>query len=287
VGTDAVAEIAAAARTTRAAGSARVHARTFTDPPRPPDGDVSFGKEGVTDLARWRTRVVQRELGGWWDGLEKRIVERWPWLEDVDDDEDDDEPLTMGLVYIGTKGFFGTDEGGWHTIDHGDVDAPRRHRADPVWIVEVLGQVDGAHPRGLDEVGGEACRRFGFGIDLRGHRERLGLARRAVGDPHLAGDVWIDAAGRTRRATWTTSAARRPRALGRGLRDFDRPWHTTELSDFGLEVDIEAPTNLIVASHLPPFPVVLYEIAGELWRMKRAYDRRSLIAMPDNRDSVN
>jgi hypothetical protein len=156
-----------------------------------------------------------------------------------------------------------------------DVDAPGRHRADPLWIVEVLRQVDGAQPRGLGEVGGESCRRFGFGIDLRGHRERLGLAsRRAVGDPHLAGDVWIDAAGCIRRATWKTWAARRPRAPWRHVRDFDRPWHTTELSDFGLEVDIEPPTNLVLDSDLPPFPVVLYEIAGELWRMKRAYDRR-------------
>ena len=140
--------------------------------------------------------------------------------------------------------------------------------------MEVLSQVDGAHARGCDAVGGAPCRRLGFGIDLRRHRERLELASRgAVGDPHLAGDVWIDA-GRIRRATWTTSAARRPRAPWRGLRDFDRLWHMTELSDFGLEVDIEAPTNLIVDSDLPPLPVVLYEIVGELWRTKRAFERR-------------
>jgi hypothetical protein len=144
-----------------------------------------------------------------------------------------------------------------------------------VWIVEVLGRVDGAHSRGLDELGGEACRRFGFGIDLRGHRERLGLtSRRAVGDPLLAGDVWIDAAGRIRRVTWTTFPARRPRAPWRGPRVIVGVWRMTELSDFGLEVDIEPPTNLIDDSDLPPFPVVLYEITGELWRMKRAHDRR-------------
>jgi hypothetical protein len=164
----------------------------------------------VTDLERWRTRIVEREMGRWWTALTDRIVGRWPWLEDVVDDEDaDDEPLTMDMVYIGTKGFFGTDEGGWRVSDEGDVDAPARHRADPVWIVEVLGRVDGAHSRGLDEVGGEACRRFGFGIDLRGHRERLGLtSRRAVDDPLLAGDVWIDA-GRIRRVTWKRAYDRR------------------------------------------------------------------------------
>jgi hypothetical protein len=276
VGTDAVAEIAAAARATRAAGSARVHARVFTDPPQPRERDVSSVRDGVTDLARWRTRVVQREIGGWWETLEERIVGRWPWLQDVaDDEDDDDESLTMGMVYIGTKGFFGTDEGGWGASGEGDVGAPARHRADPVWIVEVLGQVDGAQPRGRGEVRGEACRRFGFGIDLRGHRERLGLtSRRAVGDPLLAGDVWIDAGGRIRRVTWTTRPVRRPRAPWRGPRHVDRLWRTTELSDFGLGVRIEAPTNLIADSDSPPLPVVLYEIAGKLWRTKRAYERR-------------
>ena len=66
MGTDAVAEIAAAARTTRAAGSARVHARVFTDPPQPPDRDVSSALDGVTDLERWRTRIVERETGELW-----------------------------------------------------------------------------------------------------------------------------------------------------------------------------------------------------------------------------
>jgi hypothetical protein len=191
MGANAVAEIAAATRATRAAGSARVHARVFTDPPQPPDRDVGSLCEGVTDLARWRTRVVQRNLSGFWEALEKRVVKRWPWLEDfADDEDDDDEPLTMGMVYIGTKGFFGTDKGGWRASEEGDVDAPARHRADPVWIVEVLARVDGAHARGSDEVAGAPCTRLGFGIDLRGHRERLGLtSRRAVGNALVAGDV--------------------------------------------------------------------------------------------------
>jgi hypothetical protein len=85
--------------------------------PRPPERDVSSAYEGVTDLARWRTRVVYRDLDGWWGALEERIVGRWPWLEDVANDDDDDEPLTMDMVYIGTKRFFGTDEGGWRPSD--------------------------------------------------------------------------------------------------------------------------------------------------------------------------
>jgi hypothetical protein len=105
VGTDAVAEIAAAARTTRAAGSARVHARVFTDPPQPPDRDVSSALDGMTDLERRRTRIVQREIGGWWTALAQRIVGRWPWLEDVvDDGGDDDEPLTIGTTELSDFG---------------------------------------------------------------------------------------------------------------------------------------------------------------------------------------
>ena len=86
--------------------------------------------------------------------------------------------------------------------------------------------------------------------------------------------MWIDAAGRIRRVTWTTRPVRRPRAPWRVPRVVDSVRRTTELSDFGLEVDIEPPANLIDDSDRPPFPVVLYEVTGELWRMKRAYDRR-------------
>jgi hypothetical protein len=86
--------------------------------------------------------------------------------------------------------------------------------------------------------------------------------------------VWIDAAGRIRSVTWTTFAARRPRSPLRDLGVAEGLWHTTELSDFGLDVDIELPV-VVDDEDLPSFPVVLYEICGEMWRAKRAYDRRA------------
>src|SRR4051812_34703565 len=98
VGTQAVEEITAAARTTLAAGSARVHARVFSDPPRPPDRDRGSGRGGVTDCARRRTRVEQRSTGRGWESIGARLVERWPWLEEIDggeQDGEDDEPLSM------------------------------------------------------------------------------------------------------------------------------------------------------------------------------------------------
>ena len=143
-----------------------------------------------------------------------------------------------------------------------------------MWIAEVLGRVDGALERAGDAVGGEPCRRFGFGIDLRHHRERLALrSQRPLGDPRLAGDVWIDAAGRIRRVTWTRVAARRPRSPLRDIGVAEGLWHTTELSDFGLDVYIEPPA-VVDDEDLPSFPVVLWEVSGALWRAKRAYDRR-------------
>jgi hypothetical protein len=53
----------------------------------------------------------------------------------------------------------------------------------------------------------------------------------------------------------------------------DGMWHTTELSDFGVEVDIQVPA--VVDDDDPQsFPRLLYEVAGVLWRAKRAYARR-------------
>jgi hypothetical protein len=270
VGAHAVDEIAAAARTTLAAGSARVHGRIFHDPPRPPETDLGSRFQGVTDLARHRTRVEQRFSGHCWGALDELLVERFPWLGDVEGDADD-VPESMTMVYAGTRRFFGDDRG-WYSVGEGDVQARRRHEADPVWIVEVLGRVDGAEERAADDVRGEPCRRLGFGIDLRRHRERLSLpSRGALAGPRLAGDVWIDAAGRIRRVTWASATARRPRSplntgIGHGV------WHTTELWDFGVGVDIDVPK---VEPDRTPFLRTLFEISAEVWRTKRAYERRS------------
>jgi hypothetical protein len=247
VETRAAEEIAAAARRTLAAGSARVHVRAFNHPPRPVARDLGFVQEGMTDLVRRRTRVEHRFSGRGWDASVERFVEHFPWFDE------DGGSASMTMLYAGTESFFRVDcGGGWRSPCDGDVAAPRRHTADPVWIVEVLCQVDGAEQRAAGEACGESCRRFGFGIDLRGHRERVEVPPRGVlRGPHLAGDVWIDAAGRIRRVTRTSFAARRPRLPWRGA----GAWYTTERSDFGVDADIELPA--VVDRDRTAWPAVL------------------------------
>jgi hypothetical protein len=171
VGSEAVEEIAAAARTTLAAGSARVRERVFSDPPRSTPFDIDFDfdvvKEGVTDLARRRTRVEQSMTA--WEGLSERLLKRFP--------------------------------------------------------------------------------------------------------ASIAGDVWIDSAGRIRRVTWTTFAVRRPRSPLR-TNGAQSAWHTTELWDFGIDVDIELPDIRNQDVEVRSWPVVLYGLFGEMWRARRAYARR-------------
>jgi hypothetical protein len=84
VETRAVEEIAAAARRTLPAGSARVHVRAFHDPPGPVARDLGFVQEGVTDLARRRTRVEHRFSGRGWDATVEGFVEHFPWFDEDD-----------------------------------------------------------------------------------------------------------------------------------------------------------------------------------------------------------
>ena len=278
VGTHAVEEIAAAARETVASGSARVHARVFSDPPQPPEHDFGSVQEGVTDFARRRTRAEERPTGRGWESLVGRFVARWPWLDDLGGEEDDgeDEQQPVRIVYAGTNRYVYGDDRGWcsYSGDDGDDDASARHTLDPAWIVGVLAGVDGACERAAGRVGGEPCRRFGFGIDLRRHLERLALrSQRPFGNPHLAGDVWIDAAGRIRRVTWTSFAARRPRSPLRDVGVVEGLWRTTELSAFGLAVDIEVPV-VVEDDDRRPWPLVLWQLSGAMWRAKRAYGGR-------------
>jgi hypothetical protein len=65
-------------------------------------------------------------------------------------------------------------------------------------------------------------------------------------------------------------------------------WHTTELWDFGIDVDIELPDIRNQDVEIRPWPVVLYGLFGEMWRARRAYagcdDRPARSSMPDNSD---
>jgi len=120
VGTQAVEEIAAAARTTLAAGSARVRERVFSDPPRSTPFDVDFVKEGVSDLARGRTRVEQSTTA--WQELWERLLQRFPWL----DEDQEGSSASMTFVYAGTRSYFGDPRRGWCLGGEGDERASCR-----------------------------------------------------------------------------------------------------------------------------------------------------------------
>jgi hypothetical protein len=238
--------------------------------------------EGVADLARRRLRV-STEMGPGWDRVGEALLERFPWLED--DDEDDGEDPEGFSVYAGTARFFG-DEGYWFMPQEGDPAAPRRAPNDPLWIVEALAVVDGVgRPRPDPElVRGAACRRAPFIVDPRAHAGELEvrahpligrIANAAAGESdRLTGEVWISD-GRVHRVSWTRIVARRPRSPFKTRES--RLWQTTELWDFGLAVDVEVPTPQ------PDEKVRIGEVLeglGWLWRRKRAYERRAAREQP-------
>src|SRR4051812_19211697 len=80
-------DVREAARRTLAAGTARVCVRRFFDPPQthPLVAVMEMTTEGVGDLTRRRARLEQLNHEGA-DALAERLLSRWPWLDDEDDD---------------------------------------------------------------------------------------------------------------------------------------------------------------------------------------------------------
>jgi hypothetical protein len=262
-------EIATAARTTLASATARVWHRSFLDPPEPPLGRFVTTQEGVTDMARRRTRT---ELEGppKIDEWGARLLARYPWLDD-DEEDDEHERSHPTLVYAGTASFFKSG-GRWMVDDEGAETGRTRGPMDPLWIVDVLAHADEAVPRGEDVVRGVSCRRWEFRVDPAVHGERCegtdGSERRPL---RLAGDAWIDHDGRLRRVTWTRLHRGRSRWPWKPPSG-PRAWQTTELWDFGLPVEIEVPT--VEPERSPPWLLALMDLAWRLWRRRRAYERR-------------
>jgi hypothetical protein len=255
--------VAPAARATLASGTARVWQESFFHPPEARLERFVTSQEGVTDLAARRTRTEQEVpsfLGEW----AARTRERYPWLDGDDSAERNErERPRPVIVYAGTAEFFGIGDR-WSAAVEGDHTAPARGTRDPLWIVEALTYADQETARAADVVRGVTCERWEFRVDPALHHEL-----RTSGPERIAGDAWVDPEGRLRRVTWTRLARGRPRwprkASPRHL------WHTTELWDFGVPVEIEVPT---VAPEQPtPWPIGVVQIAWELWRRRRAYRR--------------
>jgi hypothetical protein len=236
-------DVPAAARLTLAAGSARVWERVFLDPPptKLPITLMEQTVEGVADLARRRVRINAIDAPGW-DALAERIRRKWPWLDDSEDDDDDAEFTT---VFADGHRFSGTG-GRWFSVEVSD------REGDPTRILDVLSLARDGDRLGSEEVRGAACERVAFSA------------------PEERGDAWIDAAGLVRRVTWRRPLRVRPRA--RPKEEPPKLWHTTELWDFGLPVEIEVPE----AQPPPdsgPFVRDIAEIGTSLWRRRRDYRR--------------
>jgi hypothetical protein len=243
-----------AARATLEAGSARVSQRRFVDPP----GTLISREVGETDFTRRRTRttVVREDPYGLMERLETAL----PWL--ADDADEGDEAAPSAHLYAGTASWFEFPTGKAVSMGGGDPMARRRGHTDPTWIVEALEHVHREDCRGDD--------RLGFLVDLAETGAALEIpphrGRRA---PRIAGEVWLDDAGRIRRVTWSAFGRARPRE-----RSDRRGWTTSELWDFGTAVTIDLPEP----SHEPPLPLQLVRVASILWRRKRAYERRAGLA---------
>jgi hypothetical protein len=239
-----------AARATLEAGSARVSQRRFVDPP----GTLISREVGETDFTRRRTRTEVR-----WedpDGIGERLEAAFPWLGDEDDD---DAAALPAMLYAGTASWFEFPAGNAASMGDGDSMARRRTHTDPTWILETLEHVHREDRRGDG--------RFGFLVDLAETGSALEIPpHRGRRPPRIAGDVWLDEAGRIRSVTWS----RFDRARSRDRSD-RRHWATSDLWDFGAPVRIELPE----AAREPPLPLRLAQLAWILWRRKRAYERRS------------
>jgi hypothetical protein len=240
-----------AARATLEAGSARVSQRRFVDPP----GTLISREVGETDFTRRRTRTEV-----WWedpDGLGERLVTAFPWL--ADEDEDDDDAAPSAMLYAGTASWFLMPDRNAASQRDGDPMAPRRTHTDPTWIVEALVHVHREDGRGDG--------RLGFLVDLAETGSALEKPpHRGRRPPRIAGELWLDDAGRIRRVTWSRFDRTRSREGSSG-----RHWTTSELWDFGTPVSIALP----VAARQPPLPLQLTQLAWNLWRRKRAYERRA------------
>jgi hypothetical protein len=242
-----------AARATLAAGTARVWRVRFLE-----GSDTAHSREeGETDFARRRTRTtIEHTLPDEWRQLGERIVERWPWLADEDVDEEPAGPVQM--LYAGSASWNVMPDAQISGLGGGDAHDLRRGHTDPTWIIEVLGHAHREDRRGE--------RRYRFCTDLRETGEALAIPPNSwARTPRIAGEAWLDEAGRIRRVTWCQAGRRRGQQAG------PREWSCTELWDYGLPVDIPLPEP----RRDPPLPVMVVAFWWQIRQRRRAYERRA------------
>lgn len=250
---------------------------------------------GWTDPWSWEVGVADPAARSTWmrhffaeaspiKGFAEAMERKWPWLgEDAPPPEPG--PQTAGeTIDIGREHYYGAPNG-W--IDWRDA---RFHGpAQPLWPLEALLGTTTATRAGSADVRGDPCIRYISGV-LPGEAaslEEVTLVDRPEPDDDwraVTCDVCIDGDGLVRRTAWSPNTGTRfkPGSLSRLVMRADRRgrddaafpgggrlWTITELWDYGCDVEITVPTDLIDASG----GASLRRIVSELWKMRREYKR--------------
>lgn len=255
--------VAAAARRSREAGTARIWGSSYrAEPlprkrsprkwPRTVDVIATEGliteRYGVADLVGRRAHVHERnEIVR---GFTEDVLARWPWLVDGAENEIDDpwsESVQFGAAHETRVGDL------WMG---GNTSRPQSFCA---WILDGLTGASRSDVVGREEVRGEQTTRHACMASL-GAADVLNLWSRE--EPAVFANVWIDGGGLIRRATWRALRGDVSR-IGR-----TRPYHVwtvLELWDFGVLVEI--PTGLPRVPE-PEGEASVFQIARQLaaWR---------------------
>lgn len=141
-------------------------------------------------------------------------------------------------VYAGGITYTRVGDEGWADFSGGDRDGPRADD-DPFWLLDALvGVRDDAEETGTADVRGAPVTHFRLTIDLEAADAGLETGIIAPGPRayrslrELPAEVWIDDRGLIRRMSYLSSFG------SAGDHDY---WHTTEIWDFGVDVQISVP----------------------------------------------
>ncbi len=219
--------VAAAPARTVAAGTARLFSAWGNGSAVPGARDRRC--EGVADLAARRARVSQ-----------VLVPERMAagFLAGTDDDgalREFSAPREM--IYDGANAYIRVADR-WTGFDLGDPGGPRGIN-DPLWPLDALfGARDDAVEAGHEAVQGVATTRYGLTVDLARADAEVPAGVSVPAGPHrglsrMPAEVWLDAAGLTRRV----AVSAEPVTAAADV----QIWIIVELWDFGVAVDITPP----------------------------------------------
>jgi hypothetical protein len=198
------------------------------------------------------------------------IVERWPWLNDPDEADDEDDGA---ILYVDGAEYWGSGEN-W--IRFTTPDAPAASRT-PFWIFDALQSLDGGSVEKIDAgvlVRDVPCEHYRTVIEPelpRPVRKQPGRVR-----DKLDVEIWIGTDGLIHRVTWSSRYGTRwrpgaiPRLFGHagagGKSTDHRPWSTLELWDYGIDPEIPTPT---LASG--PSRRAVRRVLVDLYKRRRAW----------------